>query len=486
MRLGGSRGLAGRAVAGLALGVLAVGTVPVGPANAVVNGSPVRDGQLDFAVSLIDREDLAGKAPYDAQFCGGALTSPTTVVTAAHCLISPTTMRPIDPASIVIGIGTNLASPSLRTVAVSSYALHPRYRTQESRYDVAVVTLAAPVDGVTPIGVQRSTDPALRAGSPALVAGWGNTQASSASYPTTLMVGAVSVFPQRSCGAGDPFAVGEVIFDGYSRNEANAATMVCAAGVTPAKAIVDACQGDSGSPLVSVDASGRPLRLIGVVSWGQDCATLHPGVYTRLSAFTSFLDMNGAFGPPVVPAFSLQSLDSGARVSFAAPASGGRPALLVATATRADGTLVQCATRPSRTVVPATCALAGLANGEPVPVTAVAQGAAGVSAASDPLLVTPAPLPSPGSIVRGTVRGTTATVTVSGTSVIDGGTTGTLMRTVRCTSADGSPDLRAAVRQTSGTALLRGVRPTSYSCVIEASTPLGVTQSAPRLLAGTR
>ena len=75
---------------------------------------------------------------------------------------------------------------------------------------------------------------------------------------------------------------------------------------------------------------------------------------------------------------------------------------------------------------------------------------------------------------------------MSGTSVIDGGTTGTLMRTVRCTSADGSPDLRAAVRQTSGTALLRGVRPTRYSCVIEASTPLGVTLSAPRLLAGAR
>ena len=477
MRLGGSPGPAGRLAAGLlASAAVLGGPLLTTPAAGVVNGTPARDAQFAFAVSLLDRADLAGKTAYDAQFCGGALTSPTTVVTAAHCLISPTTMRPIDPASFVVGIGADLTSPALRTVDAGSYALHPKYRVQRAGNDVAVITLAAPVEGVRPIPIARPGDDPIRAGSPAVVAGWGNTQASDASYPTTLMLGAVSVFPPNSCGGGDPFAVGQVIFDGYTSSEADVTSMVCAAGVTEAGLIVDACQGDSGSPLASVDASGRPQRLIGVVSWGQDCATLHPGVYTRLSSFSPFLDAQGASGPPGVPSFTATPMDGAARISFA-PSVGARPTLLVATATRADGTAVQCATRPSRTVVPATCVIAGLANGEPTPVSALAQAGPRVSSASDPQLVTPAALPSVGTITRITVRGSTATVLM---------TSAPLARTIVCTSADGSPALRGTTAAGATRALVTGVRRTSYACVLQASVTAGVAESAPRLLARQR
>ena len=46
--------------------------------------------------------------------------------------------------------------------------------------------------------------------------------------------------------------------------------------------IVHACQGDSGGPMVT-EVEGR-YNLIGVVSWGEDCAEPdYPGVYARIS-----------------------------------------------------------------------------------------------------------------------------------------------------------------------------------------------------------
>ena len=51
----------------------------------------------------------------------------------------------------------------------------------------------------------------------------------------------------------------------------------------------DACTGDGGSPLVCQAQSGR-WTVVGLVTWGIGCASELPGVYARVSYFTSWLN----------------------------------------------------------------------------------------------------------------------------------------------------------------------------------------------------
>jgi len=53
----------------------------------------------------------------------------------------------------------------------------------------------------------------------------------------------------------------------------------------------DACTGDGGSPLVCQAESGR-WTVMGLVAWGIGCATDIPGVYTKISHFSTWINNN--------------------------------------------------------------------------------------------------------------------------------------------------------------------------------------------------
>ncbi|CAB4884780.1 unannotated protein [freshwater metagenome] len=453
-------------------------------APRVVNGEQAESGRYPFVVALLDTSRLDDDGAFQSQFCGGSLTTPTTVVTAAHCIVDERSGASLAASEVAVAFGSDLRASGLRIVRVAKIAVHPRYDSDAVVNDVAVITLSEPVTDVAFISPLRDSDGPdyARPAAAVSVLGWGNQSTSSDSYPGVMRIGNLVVFPDASCGRNVPYRIGPVEFDGFNRGEADDRVMVCAAGVTPAGKVIDSCQGDSGGPLIG--GAGAALRLVGLVSWGENCGTAHPGVYTRVSAMTDFLLEQGAISivpPTVPPALKVDVLSGAARVTFATTPDGSTISTLAATATNpATGEAATCYAAPRRDRLPAFCTIEGLVNGTGYSISGISANAIGNSPAAAPVVVTPTAVPIPGRILRAaTGAGGLAAFAVSPS---DGNGSAITSLRVTCVALAGGSRRWANVLQ--GRARLTGLGAARYSCSVDARNAVGVARSNPRLVVG--
>ena len=165
-----------------ALGALALAA---SPAAAIVNGTTAGSSSWPWAVQVlfVDGSEFKGS-------CGGTLVAPRRVVTTGTC----TTLEG-DP--LVMANTKQLADPAGQLLEVTNVERAPSFAAFTAS-DVAVLTLTGEPAPAVPIEVLRPGESAdFPAPSPALVAGWGVTDASSTDQSEVLRQGQVTL---AACG----------------------------------------------------------------------------------------------------------------------------------------------------------------------------------------------------------------------------------------------------------------------------------------------
>ncbi|MFE0727330.1 S1 family peptidase [Streptomyces antibioticus] len=241
------------AAAAAATCLLSAPTAVAAP-QPIVGGTTTTTTAYPFMMQITDASQN--------QFCGGTLVSPTKVVTAAHCMVGEST------SSVrVVGGRTYLNGTNGTVSRVSRIWIHPNYTDATDGEDVAVLTLSTSMPYTTASYVTSSQTDLYAAGTTARVLGWGTTSQNGSSS-NQLRTATVPIVSDSSCASsyGSDFVPSDMVCAGYSSGG------------------VDTCQGDSGGPLLIGGV------LAGITSWGEGCAQAgHPGVYTRLTAFSGLV-----------------------------------------------------------------------------------------------------------------------------------------------------------------------------------------------------
>lgn len=203
------------------------------------------------------------------QFCGASLIAPDWVLTAAHCVEGETAGR----LQVVVGLTDLEDTSSAEIRGVKGIFRHPGFRDLGGDLvnDMALLLLDSPVNSITPVAYARSAT-AAPVGSMVRALGWGDTR-SNPRYPTELHQVDLKLVPMATARRS------------YRSRVLNARHLAAMASGK------DTCSGDSGGPIFDLDGqSGNPL-LVGVTSYGIDCAVPEiPGIYANVGNYGSWLD----------------------------------------------------------------------------------------------------------------------------------------------------------------------------------------------------
>ncbi|XP_065367711.1 trypsin eta-like [Calliphora vicina] len=198
--------------------------------------------------------------------CAGVIYSERVVVTAAQCVVD---IKDNEKVMVVAGANSRTGLDGLPYPALK-WVSHPSYSSWTVDYDIGLIVIDDVFDfehmKIKPISIRESRPIEGKVGT---VAGWGYREEFG---PSSSNLEEVQVPIVGSADCIKSYGFGEVT-----------ERMICAGFLKTGGR--DACQGDTGGPLV-VDN-----QLVGLVSWGRGCARPgYPSVYTFVSALKQWID----------------------------------------------------------------------------------------------------------------------------------------------------------------------------------------------------
>ena len=208
------------------------------------------------------------------QTCGGVLVAPDLILTSASC------RNMVDIVVLDLHDISDLRRDTPHVYHVTQELIHPKFQSKTLDYDFMLIRLDKIVVHVVPMRIDKGRNTDYKA---LFVNGWGTAAAafSSTSINDNVMRHSnMEKFDHKSCYKQ---------YDGQVTGR-----MLCAKKVSNKDASVeDFCVGDRGGPLYAqVHHNGRQ-KVIGLVSWGDDCVDYtKAGVYSRISSAYEWIKEN--------------------------------------------------------------------------------------------------------------------------------------------------------------------------------------------------
>lgn len=207
--------------------------------------------------------------------CSGTVISPNIVLTAGHCAVNLETGVVNRAAGYRVVTGAlNWAQPERQVSRVSRVLVYPHFKIAGSLSgwgDAALLVLSTPTKAPAITLATAADSQSLRLGTPAMIAGWGNTYYNQFE-PTEQLMWANTVVEGRRCDRLPDF-----------RFKAGICT------VDPPSYAAGACNGDSGGPLLAAGAVGQGQIEIGITHGGYGhCLTRAPDLFTRADLISTW------------------------------------------------------------------------------------------------------------------------------------------------------------------------------------------------------
>ncbi|XP_011183617.1 uncharacterized protein LOC105212916 isoform X6 [Zeugodacus cucurbitae] len=239
------------------------------PEERVVNGSIAKRGHHPWQATIRTR----GRGGISSHWCGAVLISSRHLLTAAHCLAG------YPKGAYLVRLGdhyANIAESSEVDSFIENWYVHEKFRdATHMNNDIAVVVLKTPVkfnDYIQPVCLPNK-GAALEENRKCTISGWGSIKSGVSTPSNILRAAELPILSDEVCKQKHVY--------GSSLTEG----MFCAGYMDES---VDACDGDSGGPLICHDEDGETLY--GIISWGQHCGYANkPGVYVRVEKYVDWI-----------------------------------------------------------------------------------------------------------------------------------------------------------------------------------------------------